>query len=186
MALWPDADVRARFDGLARQCLLQHPQARRMQAENLHLTLAFIGALAPAPARAVAAMLDELPLACGQWMLDRLGYFAQARVLWAGGTPPQALRDLAQGVRSGLDALQVDFDRGTFVPHVTLLRNVKNRVAPAWLEAQLADAIGWNLGKPALVRSGRDAAGRVRYRPWLFPDQPSCQPETGLPVKTAN
>ena len=167
MALWPDAAVRARLDQRAQECLLEHPGARRMQAANLHLTLAFIGALAPARAPAVAAMLVNLPLPGGQWTLDCVGYFAQARVLWTGGTAPQGLRELAEGVRSGLDALQVDYDRGDFVPHVTLLRNVKNRVAPTRQEEQVPDPIRWNLGNPVLVRSTRDAAGRVQYRPWM-------------------
>ncbi|HEX7155695.1 MAG TPA: RNA 2',3'-cyclic phosphodiesterase [Burkholderiaceae bacterium] len=160
VALWPDPRARAELDVLSHRLQEQHPRARRMRRENLHLTLAFIGELAEPSAQRVAAALAALQSTPFTWTLDEVGGFARARVVWAGGHEPR-LAGLARESRECLDRLEVAYDRKPFVAHVTLLRDVIDvpgvaRVAP----------IEWHVDRPVLVVSERGLRGAIRYRTW--------------------
>jgi 2'-5' RNA ligase len=160
VALLPGPAARARLDALARTLQRAHPQARRLTAANLHLTLAFVGACPAQRASRIAAALAALPVHEFTWTLDHVGGFARARVAWAGGPPDPRLDALAARVRKALDALGVRYDGQDFAPHVTLLRGVAGIAA-----RPIARPIDWPSGAPVLMRSDRDARGAVRYRP---------------------
>jgi 2'-5' RNA ligase len=167
VALRPDDAARAALGELALRLARALPRARPVDAENLHLTLAFLGALDLQKAPVIAAALRALPALHGSWQLDRIGAFARGRVLWASGPAEPALERLAAQVRAALDAQGVAYDRRAFVPHVTLARGQ----APAG--ATLLDPpMAWPLGAPELLVSARDAARRLHYRPWA----PSASP----------
>ncbi len=89
VALQPDQAALERLDRLADEQHARFPMARRMRRENLHLTLAFIGALQAERARQVAARLAVEEPSPFDWSLDELGAFAGARVLWVGGAEAQ-------------------------------------------------------------------------------------------------
>ena len=162
IALHPDEGALERLDRLAGAELARLPSARRMRRENLHLTLAFIGALDAGRARQVAARLAAEPPAPFDWSLDEVGAFAGARVLWAGGTDVQ-LDALAARARALLDELDVRFDRKPFVAHVTLLRDVP-RDAARDAARRIEPPILWHAGAPVLLESRTDSSG-VRYLP---------------------
>ena len=131
---------------------------RVMRAENLHLTLAFIGDLPdPRGAEVAAACAALPPLAC-DWELTEIGFFARPRVLWAGGVLSDELAAIAARARGLLDGMGVAYDRKPFVPHVTLLRDVKLYDGPR----EIAPPIAWPIREVALFRSGRDETG-ARY-----------------------
>ena len=123
VALQPDEAALDRLDRLAGEEHARFPSARRVRRENLHLTLAFIGALEADRARLVAAALAGQTATPFDWLLDSVGAFAGARVLWVGGADAQ-LEALAARARALLDELAVRFDRKPFVAHVTLLRDL--------------------------------------------------------------
>jgi 2'-5' RNA ligase len=160
VALQPDEAARDRLDALAGEQLESHAPARRMRRENLHLTLAFIGALPGERAQQVASELTLLRAEEFDWALDAVGAFAGARVLWAGGNS-EPLRLLAERARRLLDSLAVPFDRKPFVPHVTLLRNLR-RDALAAAGGPIDPPILWRVGAPVLLQSSTDAQG-TRY-----------------------
>jgi 2'-5' RNA ligase len=162
VALHPDAAALERLDQLAREEHARFPAARRMRRENLHLTLAFIGALNAGGARQVAARLAAEPPAPFDWSLDAVGAFAGARVLWVGGADAQ-LDALAARVRAMLDELEVRFDRKPFVAHVTLLRDVP-RDAAGDAVRRVEPPILWHAVAPVLLESRTDSHG-VRYLP---------------------
>jgi 2'-5' RNA ligase len=162
VALQPDEAAVDCLDRLAHEQCLRFPSARRMRRENLHLTLAFIGALEVDAAREVAARLAAEPAAPFVWSLDAVGAFAGARVLWVGGTDPR-LDALATRSRDLLDELGVPFDRKPFVAHVTLLRNVP-REAAREIASAIEPPILWHAGTPVLLESRADDQG-VRYTP---------------------
>jgi 2'-5' RNA ligase len=166
VALQPDEAALERLDRLAGEQCERFPSARRMRRENLHLTLAFIGALEADAARAVAARLAAEPAVPFEWSLDAIGAFAGARVLWVGGTDPR-LDVLATRSRDLLDELGVPFDRKPFVAHVTLLRNVP-RAAAREIAAAVAPPILWRAGTPVLLESKAGDQG-VRYLPVAVP-----------------
>jgi RNA 2',3'-cyclic 3'-phosphodiesterase len=164
VALWPNEAARRALDVIASAQLQRCPQARQMRAENLHLTLAFIGALPADTVRALQPHIDALPVVPRDWTLDRLGSFGAARVLWIGGAPNAALSDLAAEVRGRLDANAITYDRKPFVPHVTLLRNLpRDASTDAAINATTIATIRWPVVAPRLVVSTTSPAG-VRYQ----------------------
>jgi 2'-5' RNA ligase len=162
VALQPDEAALDRLDQLAGEQHARFPSARRMRRENLHLTLAFIGALDTDRARQVAARLAAEPSTPLDWSLDSVGAFAAARVLWVGGNDAR-LDALAARSRRLLDDLGVPFDRKPFVAHVTLLRNVPRQAARE-ATRRLEPPIVWHAGAPVLLESSTGADG-IRYLP---------------------
>jgi 2'-5' RNA ligase len=153
-ALWPDATTR---DALAR---LQRPLAgRQMHPEDLHLTLAFLGAQPAALLPELLAILAALPQPDLALRFECLGYFPSSRIAWAGMQSTSAallsLRAalLAQLARHGMAGAA----RGTFTPHVTLARNA----APP--ESAAIEPITWHADRCVLVESLAQENG-ARYR----------------------
>ncbi|MGZ8291162.1 MAG: RNA 2',3'-cyclic phosphodiesterase [Telluria sp.] len=160
LAAWPDATARQRFGHLIEALRAHAEHGRVMRPENLHLTLAFIGDLPDAMgAKVAAACAAWRPLAF-EWRLDEIGFFARPRVLWAGGPLTPALGELASGACALLDSMQVGYDRKPFVPHVTLLRDVRRFDGPR----AIAPPIDWPIREVALYRSGRDDSGARYFR----------------------
>jgi len=111
--------------GLQQQLALA---AAPVVADNLHLTLLFLGAVDVA----------RLPLLCqlgGQVasqqadfrvVLDQLGLFPQAKVAWIGPSqPPRQLLDLEQALRTGVSVLGLPLDERPYRPHLTLYRKAR-------------------------------------------------------------
>jgi len=165
VAIFPDPVTSEELDALAISAQKDHAGSRRVQRDQLHLTLAFIGQLEETRADQVARMLDAMPADPFFWTLDRVGGFQRAGVLWAGGKDEPRLNALARTVRVGLDAKAVHYDRKPFSAHVTLLRNITN--VPSF---SLDTPILWHVTRPYLVVSDRDSNGDIQYRCWG--DQP--------------
>ena len=87
-------------------------------AENLHLTLAFIGDY-PDPARVLDVLetVDFEPVAL---KLDHIGAFGN--LWWAGCAESEALAALVRRVRRALAEAGIPFDRKRFSAHFTLIR----------------------------------------------------------------
>jgi RNA 2',3'-cyclic 3'-phosphodiesterase len=165
VACWPDDATRNRLDQVARALLCRFAGARRMRPENLHLTLAFIGELAPAKAREVAAALPHVGSEPFEWRIDRIGRFERAHVVWAGGPEDTRLAHLAERVRSGLRTRQVAFDAKPFAAHVTLLRDLPARAAADGVDTtESIEPLGWPIRTAQLLVSERDPQGASRYR----------------------
>jgi 2'-5' RNA ligase len=121
-ALWPDDAVRQEL-ARAGKLLQGACGGRATRAENLHLTLVFLGdvqrhrldALREAAA-AVRAPACALPL-------ERLGWFRRNRVAWAGPvhTPPEVL-ELVGNLEAALRQARFRFDARPFEAHITLVR----------------------------------------------------------------
>ena len=157
-ALWPDEDTRrdlARWsDAFHRLC-----GGRRMRTENLHLTLAFIGAIEAGRIGEVSRVARRVaPRLCVAGF-DEPGYWRHNRIAWLGASQvPVALADMVDELRASLAAAEVRFDAKPFVPHVTLVRNAR---APRSLPA--LDPVRWKTDGFVLLSSERDDEGPV-YR----------------------
>jgi 2'-5' RNA ligase len=159
VALWPDDAARNRIAQIADAQHARWPASRRMRTENLHLTLAFIGAQPVDEVRRLQPHIDSLASPPFDWTLDRLGVFRSARVLWIGGPECQPLQALADAVRAALDAQGVPYDGKPFVPHITLLRDLPRDAEPE----MTLDPVRWHVRAPRLVVSTMAPAG-VCYR----------------------
>lgn len=152
-ALWPDDATR---DALNRtsKWLHQHWGGRRMRADTLHLTLAFLGNVAAEVRDALLPHMDAIHAEGFSLRLDHAGHWSHNRVGWLGcNTPPTQLRALADRLRVALRAAGVSFDANPFVPHVTLLRNTAGGVAPDF------EPVDWHAKDFALIASETGEAG---------------------------
>jgi 2'-5' RNA ligase len=111
------------------------PALRRVKAENLHLTLAFLGQTpddrlgdVTAAARAAAAAVSAFRLS-----FDRAGRFPERgkpRVAWLGiGDGAASVVALGEGVYAGLRSRGLRFDDRPLAPHLTLARVVEDASA---------------------------------------------------------
>ena len=94
--------------------------------ENLHLTLAFIGDY-PDPDTVLEAM-EDLRFQPFDLELKGLGSFGE--LWWAGLEGSENLETLARQLRRTLAEAAIPFDRKSFRPHVTLIRQARYRNDP--------------------------------------------------------
>ena len=137
------------------------PALRRVRAENLHITLAFLGQTpderlddVTAAAREAAAPVPAFTLA-----FDRAGRFPERgrpRVAWLGiadGAP--SVLTLGEGVYAALRRRGLHFDDRPLAPHLTLARVAEDASAA---EAKTVGAALEELAIPSLRFDVRDIA----------------------------
>lgn len=153
-ALWPDDATR---DALNRtgKWLHQHWGGRRMRADTLHITLAFLGSTPVDQLDALASCADTVETNAFELILDQAGYWRHNRIGWFGAseTPPQHF-ELVGALNATLQAAGFSVDARPHVPHVTLLRNTAGGEVPA------CPSVRWLVREFVLVKSvtGSDSA----------------------------
>ena len=113
----PDPGFRAALADLQDRLRLAGVTGRYLDPVNLHMTLAFIGEWPEADA--VPLPVPDCPFPI---RLAPPGIFREAKVLWAGVRPSDALGRLAGEARRLLAEAGMPFDRKAFYPHITLVR----------------------------------------------------------------
>jgi len=144
-ALWPDATTRRAIHRATRMAV-RHCGGKPTPQDNLHITLAFLGPLT----REDLARVERLePPAVGRFelVLDRLGYWERAQVLWlAPAEIPPVLMELERRLWDRLVAMGFERERRPYLPHVTIARKAqaaRGTVAP----------VSWPVATVALVES---------------------------------
>ena len=89
-------------------------------AQNLHMTLAFIGEY-DKPSK-VKEILAGIPLPEFRLCLTDTGYFGN--ILWMGVKGNQKLKGYVRDLRAALKANGIPCDQEKFVPHITLVRKI--------------------------------------------------------------
>jgi 2'-5' RNA ligase len=101
-------------------------KARWVRAENLHVTLKFIGNVDVGKLDAIRAALGEVSASGAVELRFRgVGFFPnekRPRVLWAGIVASPNLAPLAAGVDARLEKLGIARETREFAPHLTLAR----------------------------------------------------------------
>ena len=150
-ALWPDNEATAHLSALAHE-LTTRGGGRVMRPASLHLTLAFVGAVTPGQLSRLEEIAGGVRAESFDLCLDRLGFWPQRGILWAGcRQPPSSLRRLSEQLDAGLVAAGFPLQRPEgkgLVPHVTLARRVRCRDLP-----RLETPIRWRVDGFALVES---------------------------------
>lgn len=152
-ALWPDAATRAALHRTGKW-LHRHWGGRRMRADTLHITLAFIGATPAGRIDALIACGDAVATDAYELTLDQAGYWRHNRIGWLGAQrmPPQHVA-LVDRLNERLQAAGFPVDSRPHVPHVTLLRNTSGGDIPQ------CRPVLWTVGDLALVKSATDPDG---------------------------
>lgn len=100
--------------------------ARWARVEGTHVTLKFIGEVAPEKLGGIeAALVSVGPPGAIEMRFRKVGFFPNERhprVFWAGIDAPPALADLAAQVEQRLEPLGIPRETRPFRPHLTLAR----------------------------------------------------------------
>jgi 2'-5' RNA ligase len=123
-ALWPDAQFRQELGAVGTR-LLERVEGRRLDHDDWHVTVCFIGAVNEALLAALQA--SAAAVVCAQFTLrfDRLQYWPEARVVAATASEVPALAlQLSSALRDMARSLGLVPDEKPLRPHVTLLRGV--------------------------------------------------------------
>jgi 2'-5' RNA ligase len=150
-ALWPDDEATAHLSALAHD-LTARGGGRVMRPASLHLTLAFVGSVTPTQLVQLEEIAGAIRAGSFELSLDRLGFWPQRGILWAGcRQAPAPLRRLAGALVADLRAagFAIDHRSGAdLLPHVTLTRRARCAALP-----RLGTPIRWQVGEFALVES---------------------------------
>jgi RNA 2',3'-cyclic 3'-phosphodiesterase len=149
VALEIPSTVRENLAGLLKSLRAVSPQTRWVRAENLHVTLKFIG---EAPETKLAAIRSALAgVRCDQSVtLDfrGLGFFQSEkhpRVFWAGIEASPNLKTLAGDIDVATETAGIPREKRPFSPHLTLARFEPPRLPEelrATIQANLARDFG--------------------------------------------
>ena len=146
-AVWPPAATAGALERWARAL-----EGRVTAAAKIHLTLAFLGVVAPekaiSAARRVRAERHGLPI-------EKAQYWKHNKIVWAGPreTPP-GLKALVESLHLELERAEYVLERRPYAAHVTLLRSA----APP-RELPPLPRVEWPVGEFSLVRSTNSAKG---------------------------
>ena len=156
-ALWPDEAMRSALEQSAGKTLGQ--RVKRVAADNLHITLAFAGAVTLLQRSCLEMAASAIRRPCFELSIDRLGHWPKPRILWAGPSHiPTEVRSLAADLQLSLTACGIDADTRAWQPHITLAR--KQNSAPRRNEFPTNH---WSISEFCLLESVTEPAG-VRYR----------------------
>lgn len=145
-ALWPDDALRREI--VKRRAAIGNPYRRTVPDRNLHLTLLFLGDQPGDRLEALIDAVERIRLPGFTLVLDRLGWFARARVAWLGGPPVAGGLRLVGALADRAGGLGLEFDRRSWAPHVTLYRDV--RQVPRAAEIR---PLRWPASEFALIES---------------------------------
>jgi RNA 2',3'-cyclic 3'-phosphodiesterase len=156
-ALWPDAGLRASLAQAARR--MHHVlHGRRIRDENLHLTLAFIGAVDAKNLPRLLAPPAGVFTPAFPFTLDDWGCWARNGIGWAAPSHiPAVLLDLAGNLEGWLRDGGFELERRPFMPHVTLVRDAQCMPLPESLTP-----IEWRVREFVLMQS-QLLPGGARY-----------------------
>ena len=152
-ALWPDEGTREALV-LATQVAVDRSAGRATPRANLHVTLAFLGAIGEP---ALARVRQISPPLAERFVLsiDTLGFRQRARLLWAAPRAvPPALLELESWLWSELAELGIPRERRAYRPHVTLARKARH-------VSDTLTPVRWPVAKFALVESSPGARSSV-------------------------
>ena len=101
------------------------PGARWVPAQNMHVTLRFIGDVDGREAADVAAILAEVEAPSFEMAIEGVDIFGgrrDARILYAGVVPRDPLKRLRDKIEAALQRAGLAAEERKFHPHVTLAR----------------------------------------------------------------
>jgi 2'-5' RNA ligase len=145
--VWPPAETASALARWAKPL-----QGHATPAAKIHLTLAFLGLVAPEKALAAARRVKGKPHALP---IDRAQYWKHNRILWAGPREtPAELKRLVETLHLELYRAEYVLERRSFAAHVSLLRS-----APPPRELPPLPQVEWPVSEFMLVRSTNSARG---------------------------
>jgi 2'-5' RNA ligase len=145
----PDV-VRETIAELARELKVLDDFWRWPRAENLHVTLKFLGEIPQEKLKSICESLRGVPC---EWPIrikfGRLGFFPnehRPRVLWLGVEAPPALSGMAAAIEDALAGAGLPREERPFTPHLTLARSKDGKLSEK-LRAAMAKHFSASFGE---------------------------------------
>jgi RNA 2',3'-cyclic 3'-phosphodiesterase len=170
-ALWPDAAMREALWNATRPALANAHGGRAVPADNLHVTLAFLGAVPESSLATLRELAGTVArdIACPAPLdvtLDTIDHWRRAQILCAtAGQACLAAGDLAERLRGALVTGGFAPDLKPFRVHVTLARQVRSaspglRMPP----------VPWRFDDFALIesRTGPEGSSYSMVESWVL------------------
>ena len=154
VAVRPDAAVSKALLGVMHEMKKNGVQGSYVPAQNLHMTLAFIGETDRTAD--VKKALSQVAVPEVRLALTESGMFGD--LLYAGIKGNQKLKGLVRDIRAALDREGISYDRQPFTPHITMIRKVKGRTSSVRLPKAEMTAASFSLMK------SEQKDGRTVYR----------------------
>ncbi len=123
-ALWPGEEE---CKGIVRatRSLVKASGGKPVPAENLHITLAFLGSIETSCLEAIRAAAAGVNGGAFDLELDQVGFWPRPRILWlAPATFPVTLTQLVDSLWLALEACEIEREQRPFKPHMTLARKI--------------------------------------------------------------
>ena len=171
VALEIPAGVRENLAALVRELQAVDGRPRWARAENLHVTLKFIGEAAPERVAAIRGVLETIRSSAPVTLqFHGLGFFPhekKPRVFWAAMGASPNLAQLAADVETALEQIGIEREPREFSPHLTLARFDDSRLSKELdkaIQARSAREFGacetseFHLYESKLKRSGAEYA----------------------------
>lgn len=154
-ALVPGRATRNRIETVQKSLAVS---GRPAKADQFHATLSFLGMQRPAAIPLICDIASHLDFTPCRVVLDRLGRFRRAGVLWLGVSQvPPALAEFQNSLVSALLDAGIGHDRKAWQFHVTLYRKLR-KASPIIHPV----AIEWDLNGFELIESVTVGSG-VEY-----------------------
>ena len=163
-ALWPDDAARKQLAGLAEQlrgeafCV-----GRKTKAENIHLTLVFVGKVGASKLETLCLAADRIKNSGARafdFAVEEIRYWKRNRIVCAATDGiPSKLIDLVSALEDALSTAGFTLERRAYKPHITLIRDASCQTLP-----ELAEPITWRAREWMLVKSEQTSSGPV-YTP---------------------
>ena len=146
-ALWPDAATRDKLLRIVRS--LPRKRGRPVAAQNLHITLVFLGAVKESELGCLKEQASQVVGVPFKLSLTQLGYFSRPRVIWLGpANCPEPLSSLVAALNNGLQPCGFRPDARPFSAHVTLFR----KAIPTTSNTKITP-VEWSIDHFCLVES---------------------------------
>ena len=146
-ALWPDDGIRQELVRIGSR--LPRHDGRAPHPEDLHITLVFLGPVAPEQYACVLAAGGRVHAAPVELSIEHVGYWKRPRILWcAPAEIPPALSELVSALQQELTSCGFQPEKRRYSPHITLARKAKP--VPAYA---LSQPLLWRVESLALVAS---------------------------------
>jgi 2'-5' RNA ligase len=153
-ALWPDDLTRLNCAHLAQQI---QSVGKPVFADNLHVTVLFLGQINNAQQQAMTAAAAQIKPAAMQLCFDHLAYWKKPAIVCLRSRQTDAnLSLLVEQLQLAAMQNDLSFEERPYVPHVTLLRHAQS------LPQILFEPIEWNSDGFCLVES-RSTPHGVEY-----------------------
>jgi 2'-5' RNA ligase len=147
-ALWPPLCLQEDLHAAAQQWVARG-RGRVLPAENLHLTLAFVGPVDAEREACFTACVEPVRGAPFEIVLDQVGHWRRRGILWVGATQaPEALLALVTSLHAALARCGYQPDPRPFKVHVTVARHVRTTAQRLTIAPQR-----WRVDSFSLVQS---------------------------------